>query len=204
MKTDLAPVIGDAGSTLDRVRSSWAWVGAAALSRAYVSLLVTLVAIATLPSLLGWQASVVQSGSMMPSIHPGDIAVTMPLPASRPVPIGRVVSFTSSAGSNADGEPSIRLHRIVADNQDGTFATRGDANIDTDSESLVRSQIVGQARLLIPDIGLPSLWLQRGQTDLFVIWALATMCAVSIVAFDLRSPLVHRHRRMSAPRPLEL
>lgn len=160
----------------------------------YLTLVLTLVAIGVAPVAIGWQASVVQSGSMRPHIQPGDVVVTAPLPANKPLPLGRVVAFHNPAAAEADGTSSIRLHRIVHVNDDNTFVTKGDANLDNDSTAVTRSQIIGQARLLVPAIGLPSLWLShRDYLPLLGVGA-ATLIALALVALDF-TPRTPRTRR---------
>jgi signal peptidase I len=185
------------------IRASWAWLVVSAASRVYIALVISLAAVATVPVLFGWQATVVQSGSMMPHIRPGDVVVTMPLPDDKPVPLGRVVSFRTSAQANADGEAATRLHRIVAVNPDGTFMTQGDANHDADSDALVRSQIIGQARLLVPGIGLPSLWFGTGDALALILWSFASIAAVLIMAFDLPTSTSRHSQSFPRPRPQE-
>jgi signal peptidase I len=165
----------------------------------YLAIVVSLVAMATVPVVFGWQATVVQSGSMLPHIRPGDVVVTMPLSADKAVPVGRVVSFRTSAQANADGEAATRLHRIVDVNDDGTFVTQGDANRDPDSDALTRSQIIGQARLLVPAVGLPSLWLGSGDTLAFAVWISLSIAAVLVVAFN-PPPSSSRHAHARRPR----
>lgn len=191
--------VDDAQPRTGRIRTSWGWLIASAAARMYLSIVLSLVAVATVPVLFGWQATVVQTGSMMPHIRPGDIAVTMPLNADTAVPLGRVVAFHTSAVANADGEAVMRLHRIVAVNTDGSFVTQGDANLDADSDPLVRSQIVGQARLLVPLIGLPSLWLGTGNVLAFIVWVFASIAAMVVVALDL--PVAPRRPHTSANEP---
>lgn len=62
----------------------------------------------------------VLSGSMRPTISPGDVAVTQPVPISS-LRVGDVIAFYPPGRTQAD------LHRIVA-LQNGTIRTRGDAN----------------------------------------------------------------------------
>jgi len=100
--------------------------------------------------------------------------------------------------ANADGVAATRLHRIVDVNSDGTFITQGDANRDADSDPLVRSQIVGQARLLVPLIGLPSVWL-TGDTTAFTVWVLASIAAVLLVAFDFHTTAPQRTDNSATP-----
>ena len=174
------------------LRASWAWIAVLAAARMYLSLTLTFAAVATVPVLFGWQATVVQSGSMLPHIRPGDVVVTMPLSNNTPVPIGRVVSFRTSSQANADGVAATRLHRIVDVNIDGTFVTQGDANHIADSDPLTRPQIIGQARLLVPVVGLPSLWFGTANIVALITWALASIAAVVVVAFELPAPARER------------
>ncbi|MGX5360120.1 signal peptidase I [Kocuria sp. KH4] len=160
----------------------WGWVrlltGTAA--QIYLVLLAALTAIALLPAVLGWSSTVVQSGSMEPHIDPGDVVVLSVLPGDRPVPLGGVVQFTSPAAAQPDGIERAVLHRIVIDHQDGTYATAGDANADVDSTPLVREQITGQARLLVPFIGLPALWAETGRHLHLALWAAGTVAALAL------------------------
>lgn len=160
----------------------WGWVrlftGAAA--QIYLVLLATLAAIALIPALFGWHSTVIETGSMEPHIDPGDVVVLAALPDDRPVPLGGVVQFTSPAEAQPSGVERSVLHRIVIDHEDGTYATAGDANAEVDSTPLAREQITGQARLLVPFIGLPSMWLGAGQHLPLGLWAAATAAALLI------------------------
>lgn len=160
----------------------WGWTrlltGTAA--QIYLVLMATLAAIALIPALLGWQSTIIETGSMEPHIDPGDVVVLADLPDDQPVPLGGVVQFTSPAAAQPDGMERPILHRIVIDHEDGTYATAGDANVDVDSTPLVREQITGQARLLVPYIGLPALWLGTGQHLPLGLWATGTAAALLI------------------------
>lgn len=153
-----------------------------ALAEGYLVALATLAAIAFVPVLFGWHATMVQTGSMEPHISPGDVAVASPWDENDPVPMGGVVQYRSPAAAEPDGIERLRLHRIVEANDDGTFVTAGDANHDVDSSSLKRSQITGQARILIPMIGLPGFWLNTGNYGPLILWGLVTLAAL-ILAF---------------------
>ena len=169
------------------LRDGWGWLVVSAASRAYLVFVACLAAIALLPALAGWNATVVQSGSMEPHISAGDIVLTAPLADDEPVPLGRVVSFRSGADAEADGVEKIRLHRIVTPNDDGTFVTAGDANRDVDSVALSRDQIIGQGRLLVSFIGLPSLWVGTGNIAALALWLTLTGLALACVWFDRRT-----------------
>lgn len=164
---------------------------ASILAQAYLTFQLTLVVIAVAPAALGWHATVIQSGSMRPHIDPGDVVVSSVLGEDAPAPIGGVVQYRSPAAAEPDQVDRLRLHRIVAANDDGTFVTAGDANAEVDSTPLTRDQITGQARLLIPFIGLPSLWITHGQFGALALWASLTLLALLATLRSLPSRPAH-------------
>jgi signal peptidase I len=162
----------------------WALFLASFLSRLYLGVVLSLAMIAVLPALLGWHGTVVQSGSMEPHISAGDVVLAARFEATHPVPVGGVVYFTSPASAEPSGVEKTRLHRIVAENPDGTFVTAGDANAEVDSTPLNRGQITGHARLLVPAIGLPGLWLGTGNLPALALWSALTLLAVILAVFS--------------------
>lgn len=153
------------------------------LSRLYLGVLLSLALIAALPVLLGWHGTVVQSGSMEPHISAGDVVIAAPFGQDQKVPVGGVVEYTSPASAEPGGVEKIRLHRVVGENTDGTFVTAGDANAEVDSTPLERAQITGQARLLVPAVGLPGLWLGSGNFPALALWSVLTLLAVAAAVF---------------------
>ncbi|HEY5051380.1 MAG TPA: S26 family signal peptidase, partial [Acidothermaceae bacterium] len=117
-------------------------------------LVVTLV-----PLLFGWRPYVVESSSMAPRIKVGDVILAAPEHNPQKL-LGRVTVFH-------DPDPgrigSIKSHRVVAINSDGTLTTKGDANQSVDSVHVKVSAVVGLGRLLVRYVGLPLIWVQKGQ-----------------------------------------
>lgn len=177
-------------------RDGWGWLILSTAAQMYLTLMLTLGAVAVLPALVGWQGSVIQSGSMEPHISTGDVVVSAALADSSPVPVGGVVQFRSPAAAEPSGVAKLRLHRIVRANDDGTYVTAGDANRDEDSTPLTRGQITGQARLLTPFVGLPSFWLGTGSVAKLTLWIAATLLALLIVGASVR-----RNRTPTEPTP---
>lgn len=173
----------------------WARLPAGTAARIYLVMLATLAAVASLPILLGRHATVVQTGSMEPHIAPGDVVVLSALPEVQPVRVGGVVQSTSPSGARSGGVDRLILHRIVGDNDDGTYTTAGDAHADVHSAPPVREQITGQARLLVPGIGLPSLWLVTGRSGPLAVWAAGTVGALSTAL----AVFLPRQRRAGRP-----
>ncbi len=177
----------------DTARTGWGWLVVETASRAYLSFVLALLVIAVGPSLItDWQGHVIRSGSMEPHISLGDVVLTSPLPDSSPVPVGRVVVFRSvDSGAVASGpvnaapaETVMVMHRIVAANEDGGYVTAGDANVDVDSAPLVREQITGQGRLLVPWVGLPSRWIDTGAFVQLAGWVALTSAAIAVLALS--------------------
>ncbi|YCK79797.1 Ig-like domain-containing protein (plasmid) [Arthrobacter sp. D3-18] len=148
------------------------------VARVYLGISLSLAVIALFPALFGWSGSVVQSGSMEPHISPGDVVLTSELSDDEPVPVGGVVAYLSPAEAEPDGTAKTRLHRVVDANDDGTYVTAGDANMDVDSTPMKREQISGRARILVPMVGLPGLWISHGTFPQIAIWSVGTLLAV--------------------------
>jgi signal peptidase I len=125
---------------------------------------------ALLPLALGWRPYVIVSGSMEPSIRAGDIVVAAP-PDMADIGPGTVVVF--------DNAGRLTTHRIAAVGEDGTYATKGDANPEVDSSPIEPGQIRGTGRLLVPMIGLPYLWWWSGQWLLVVTAVVVLTLAVA-------------------------
>ena len=107
------------------------------------------------PVLLGY----VETGSMVPTLEPGDGFVAVPSVLVGPVEPGDVVVYEATV---IDGGGLV-THRVVGETGDG-FVTRGDANVVTDQDSgeppVRREQIaaeafqVGDRLVVVPKIGL--------------------------------------------------
>ncbi|MDR6508105.1 Ig-like domain-containing protein [Arthrobacter oryzae] len=166
----------------------WALFLASLASRLYLGVLFSLALFAVLPALLGWHGTVVQSGSMEPHISAGDVVLASGFSAAQKVPVGGVVEFTSPAEAEPGGVEKTRLHRIVAENPDGTFVTAGDANKVVDSTPLERARITGQARLLVPNVGLPGLWLGSGNLPALTLWAVISLISLICAVCGPRPP----------------
>lgn len=149
------------------------------VGRAYRAFLLTLVAVAVGPMLIGWSSYVVRSGSMEPALGIGDVVVAQPLPASERPPLGRVMVFTNPA--RRDGE--LLVHRVVARGDDGSYTTAGDANQFTDSTPVPRAAFKARGVLLAPYVGRPVTWIDQHQYLAAAAWLSATI-ALFVLAVD--------------------
>lgn len=121
---------------------------------------VVLVASVLLSSLLGQPFLVghVETGSMKPTIEPGDGFIALPPAVGGELSKGDTVTFRA----RHIGDGGLTTHRIVRETDEG-YITRGDGNTFTDQENdeppVQRSQIVavvlqiGQDPVVIPHLG---------------------------------------------------
>jgi hypothetical protein len=129
-----------------------------------------------LPAVWGWQPTVVASGSMSPSLHRGDVAVTSAPPAGWEPAVGQVVVVPDPLRPGR-----TRIHRIAGIDADGMLITRGDANGSDDSFRTAPADVRGIGRLLVPRVALGSLELREGRPALFVAQGAAVIAALALV-----------------------
>ena len=109
--------------------------------------LALLTASALLPKAFGYAPLVVVSGSMEPTLHAGDIAVTKKI-APQDVRLGDVITYR--------GELGLVTHRIVGLDitpQGMFYQTKGDANSTEDSRPVPVDQIESRVVYRIPRVG---------------------------------------------------
>ena len=93
------------------------------------------------PTVFGFSAAVVVTGSMSPAIEPGDLVVCR---RSTDYAVGDVITFHSGA--------SLVTHRIVGSTPD-SYITQGDANYVADADPVPRGAIVGKVVFTVPKLG---------------------------------------------------
>lgn len=167
---------------------------AAVSATAALTVLASLSIWAVLPALAGWHVNVVMSGSMAPALEPGDIVLSEPVEASS-LAAGQVALFEATDGR-------VLVHRVRTVAPDGSLTTRGDANPDDDVAPVRATQVMGLARLRVPWIGLPAVWLDEGHWLPLATTASLTAMAVAAVASEGEGPRTGRHtagaRRLTA------
>ena len=168
----------------ERADTPWRVVGAA-LSGVLVLVVAGLVVLlVVLPKSAGGTAMTVLTGSMQPTLRPGDVVVVRGVDTADvcdKVKVGDVVTFLPEPG-----DPSTVTHRVVAKTvgtfDDGTtcrLVTQGDAN-NTADEPISPEQVRGVFWYGLPRLGWAKQWVLDNPT--VVLGALAVVVVVSWLA----------------------
>jgi len=176
----------------------WTDVAVRAVAAGYFFVMLGLLFWGTVPAVIGWRTTLVIGDSMGPTVRKGDLLVTAPVrPAS--VSPGQVIVFDWPTG----GPYASVAHRVVGRDADGDLLTKGDANAEADSTPVTASAVRGLARLVIPKIGKPVLWLREGRYAPLGLWCGGTVLA-SWLAFRGTGTNVAVGARPSADPALQL
>ncbi|SDD63872.1 LamG domain-containing protein [Auraticoccus monumenti] len=158
----------------------WAWgrLLVAVGARSVLAAVVALALWGALPALIGWQPTTVVTGSMMPRIAVGDVAVAAPAAPEAVVP-GRIALF-----DDPDHAGRLRLHRVVDVDEQGLLVTRGDANPADDSSHVDPATVHGVGVLRVPAVGLPVVWFHEGRLGLLALVGAAVAALLALSALD--------------------
>ncbi|PZE64337.1 signal peptidase I [Curtobacterium sp. MCBD17_021] len=182
--------------------SSWIRFTVVLTARGVIATLIGIAFWGVAPLALGWHSTTVMTGSMQPSLVPGDVVVSKPV-ATGALRAGQVLLFP-----DPDHAGVLRLHRLQDVDAHGTLVTKGDANPEADSTAVARSSVVGVGYLRVPLVGLPVVWAAEHHTarllalaaTLAVLAALAVTPAVRARPDTPTGPL-RSHGRHRAGRP---
>lgn len=137
---------------------------------------------------LGYRMLPVLSGSMVPTLPVGTLAVVKPIPADQ-ARDGDVVTFKNPQGD------FLTTHRIVSIRRraDGSrlFRTQGDAVPDVDPWTLRAPEGRGRfglVKLDVPLAGYALVYIQRPQTALYLVWASVILIAALLLRALWRTP----------------
>lgn len=154
-------------------RQSWPALVVSATARLLLGTLLLLLAVTVVPRVAGWETSVVMSGSMAPTLEPGDVVVVRPVDAAQLTP-GRIV-----LADDPDLPGELRMHRISAV-VDGGLRLRGDANPQPDGSLVPTSAVHGVGALRLPFLGLPVVWASQGAAGPLLLTALGLVLLVGL------------------------
>jgi signal peptidase I len=161
----------------------WAAAVAQPLAAAYLAALAAALLWTAGPAVLGWKPRVVLTGSMLPALRPGDVVlVAEAAPGPDSLPPGSIALVR-----DADRASGSYLHRVDHYEKLAVFVTKGDANPTPDNPPVDAGRLLGRARLVVPRIGLPALWVQQGRFPPLAAFLALTALAV-LAASGLKTP----------------
>ncbi|WP_346619019.1 signal peptidase I [Blastococcus montanus] len=146
-----------AGRASGGLRGSWAALVVAAVARALLALVTGLLLWSVAPAALGWESTVVLSGSMEPRLHTGDVVVVRPGAVAELVP-GRVLLV-----DHPERQGQLLLHRLHDVDDAGRLWLKGDANAEPDTSPVEAARVHGIASLRVPWAGAVVVWAQEGR-----------------------------------------
>lgn len=137
-------------------RFAWLMLVVSTVCRSALCTALALMLWAILPNFVGFQSTVVMSGSMSPRLAVGDAVVVRTVQPAQ-LAAGQVLLF-----DDPDSAGRLRMHRVMAVEDDG-LVTKGDANTQADSSRVPFAAVHGAGFLRIPFAGLPEYWIRTGQ-----------------------------------------
>ncbi len=97
----------------------------------------------------GWRVDAVLTGSMEPRLKVGSLVVTVPVEPDT-IKVGDIITFRPATG----GRNTI-THRVIGIEQNSPlrFETMGDANIRSDSNTVLQQNVVGKVYFHVSSLG---------------------------------------------------
>ncbi len=130
----------------------------------------------------GWNPVVVTSGSMAPTIRPGDVLMVDAHPVDELLGQRTVITFASPR----DGE--LITHRVFETlPENRQYITKGDANLTPDTDRVSPEQVRGVGRLVVPLVGLPVVWMQEGNQVAVLATFVLSMASATIAFSSVRT-----------------
>lgn len=115
------------------------------------------------PNFLGIKTYVIISGSMQPELKIGDIVVVKKI-TQEDLKIGDIISFR-----HGQSVITHRISRIIEEDGERKYITKGDFNNAEDSESVTYNNIEGKVIRSVPQFGKIALMLQDKIVIIFLI-----------------------------------
>jgi len=113
-----------------------------------------LVVAVTVPAAFGLHPMTVLTGSMRPTIQPGDMVVDEPISPSQ-IRVGDIVTFREPHGTRTI---THRVRKISISEGQARVTTRGDANDTVEKWQVPVTGSVGRVVSQVPKIGYPVTW----------------------------------------------
>ena len=145
-----------------------------------VVLLISLVCVGIVwfPSILGYKAFSIETGSMAPTIKQGSMVYVEPCSNFEDYEVGDIVTFTDKIKKQSF------THRIVSiDSVNREFVTKGDANKIEDLDPTPAGLAVGKVRVSVPYLGYVAKALRSTAVRIILAVVYLAWAAVEIELF---------------------
>lgn len=180
---------GDARRSVQPIVALLAWIQLYLLGLLGVWVIIVMTA-------TGWQPIVVTTGSMTPTLRPGDVLMISEHPDDTLLGQRTVITFENQ---REDGE--LITHRVF-ETLPGSrrYITKGDANPSVDTDRVDPDQVVGVGQLVVPLVGLPVVWAKQGNLPALLATAVLSMAAMFIALRSMPTAKAKDDRRASGAR----
>lgn len=133
-----------------------------------------LVVAVTVPAAFGLHPMTVLTGSMRPTIQPGDMVVDEPISPSQ-IRVGDIVTFREPHGTRTI---THRVRQVSISEGQARVTTRGDANDTVEKWQVPVTGSVGRVVYQVPKIGYPVTWSHTRNGRLALVSIPALMLAM--------------------------
>jgi len=164
-------------------------------------LVLTAVLLVLMPAIYSSSIAAILSGSMLPEMPVGALAVIQPVDTSE-IAVGDIIAFNPPWE-----EPEVMVsHRVieVVDGEVPSFRTKGDANEGPDLDLIPATHVLGRIQYCIPNLGYFLSYVSRhSRSELGFVFlvALPSVMLIGSAARDLRS-MTSPGRRRAARRTM--
>jgi signal peptidase I len=142
-----------------------------------------LVAAVTVPVAFGLHPMTVLTGSMRPTIQPGDMVVDQSISPSQ-IRVGDIVTFRDPHGTRTI---THRVREVSISEGQARVTTRGDANDTVEKWQVPLTGTVGRVVYQVPKIGYPVTWSHTRNGRLAMVSIPALLLAIWAMAKIWRS-----------------
>jgi signal peptidase I len=172
---------------------------AGVVSSVMLTSVVLLILVVIVGMVLGaWRFTVIDTGSMRPTLNPGDVAVLTPEPTTA-LKRGQIVAF------HPPGEPGLTVvHRVFSIRRVSNgliIQTKGDANNATDQwQARITSNTVWRETLKAPKVGYLAVWSRQRPVRLGLFIVIVALVVSMLLGSIWRSAPPQAGLRESAHR----